>query len=132
MRPVAVYRLLDDTGGLLYIGASIDPAGRVATHRRYQPWGSTIAQCTTDWFESPEQASAVERRAIAAEHPVHNRVTGAYPPAQRAGYEPTVTLTITLPAELVAVLRESARDGERQLSAEIRRRLRQTIPAPQK
>lgn len=83
-RPAAVYRLYDDEGTLLYVGASYNPDRRCEEHRR-KPWGARIARRTEAWYPSREEAFEVERDAIWKEGPLHNQAsTPEYAKLRRA------------------------------------------------
>jgi predicted GIY-YIG superfamily endonuclease len=70
--PAAVYRLFDEHGALLYIGASYDPDARIACHRR-KPWGSQIAAHKIAWYDSRPAAFRAEEAAIKDEDPLYNQ-----------------------------------------------------------
>lgn len=80
-RPHALYRLLDPSGQLLYVGLTVDPGQRLVQHRGGKPWWSEVATITVE--QHPDRASAMraEAAAIAAESPRYNIAPGATPAA---------------------------------------------------
>jgi hypothetical protein len=58
---VAVYRLYDVEGRLLYIGQAPEPRKRVVDHTRRQPWGSRIDHMECEWFTNRPDALVYER-----------------------------------------------------------------------
>lgn len=72
-RRAAVYRLYDETGALLYIGSSYDPAKRCEAHRR-KPWWPRVVQRTEEWHPNRGVAYRLETEAISTEGPKFNRM----------------------------------------------------------
>ena len=72
-RHTALYRLLAESGRLLYVGISSNPDFRWSTHSNKQPWWSEVADRKIEWFGSREAASAAEVEAIKEERPVYNK-----------------------------------------------------------
>lgn len=68
----ALYRHWDASGKLLYVGISLSPLSRISKHRDRSHWFNSIACISIQWFDSREQASRAERRAIRRERPRHN------------------------------------------------------------
>lgn len=77
--PHALYRFYDAQGSLLYIGITLNPSQRWATHSKDKPWWSDVANITIE--QHPDRASvlAAERAAILAEGPRHNVVHNQTP-----------------------------------------------------
>lgn len=71
--PTSVYRCYDDQGHLLYVGMSVDPVKRIASHRRYAVWLPRMARWTTEWFPDRATARAEELRAMREESSAHNQ-----------------------------------------------------------
>lgn len=69
---VAVYRLYDAAGSLLYIGASKDPVHRWSDEHRHAPWWSEVA--AYEWTRHPSRAEArsVEQEALRAKPGKYN------------------------------------------------------------
>lgn len=74
-----VYRLHDDAGTLLYVGATGDFDARFAQHRQSKPWWRDVARKEVIWFDNRLDAEYEEARAIRDEHPVHNERPGIKP-----------------------------------------------------
>lgn len=75
-RPGYMYRLYDDAGQLLYIGRSATPESRIAIHRRCTAgWQTEIDHWEIEPFASISAAIRGQRRATAAERPLHVDVT---------------------------------------------------------
>ncbi len=91
---VAVYRVYDIDGGLLYIGASVDPDVRMRTHRNTSAWWHLHSWFEERWFPSAREAAAAERRAILEENPRFNKLPGGY----------SLTRTAATPAVLAGPL----------------------------
>lgn len=71
--PTAVYRCYDADGRLLYVGMSINPQGRLASHRLYAPWFPRMVRFTAQWFPDRATARAEELRVMRAESSLHNQ-----------------------------------------------------------
>lgn len=70
-RKTAVYRLFNQAGELLYVGASWNPKARIPSHQD-KPWWPQVAKSTIEWH--PDRATALhfEASAIVEEHPLYN------------------------------------------------------------
>lgn len=72
----AVYRLYDDSGGLLYIGCADDPEVRFEQHLS-KSWWRSVSRTSLEWYDTRTEALAAEAAAIADEAPewnvVHNK-----------------------------------------------------------
>lgn len=68
---VAVYRLFDNAGRLLYVGISKDPFNRWQEHAGKR-WWPEVASYEARWHATRADARAEEKRAMGAEGPVHN------------------------------------------------------------
>lgn len=68
------YRIYDETGELLYVGATVDLKGRILMHRRVQPWWPSVHHIRAAHYPTATEAQLDESRAIATEQPIHNRV----------------------------------------------------------
>lgn len=69
---VAVYRLYDFAGVLLYVGISDNPKRRFAQHADDKGWWYLVVRWTVEWFETRDAAVAAEARAIREECPAYN------------------------------------------------------------
>ena len=84
--PAAVYRLYNADGVLLYVGMSNAPKRRWSGHvNEGKTWWPDVARKTVEWYESQDDALAVEAEAIWTEHPLHNKA----PMPRREGALPT-------------------------------------------
>lgn len=72
--PIALYRLYDATGAVLYIGITHSPAKRFAEHAVERPWWSQVARKTVAWCDGKAEAAIAEALAIRDEKPVYNAV----------------------------------------------------------
>jgi predicted GIY-YIG superfamily endonuclease len=71
-----VYRLFDAYGQLLYIGRSKTPEARIAQHRAVAAgWQTVIARWEIERFATMSAALRGQRRAVLAEHPIHEDLT---------------------------------------------------------
>ena|ERR1035437_127174 len=71
--PHAVYRLLDRTGAVLYIGCSQNPfGGRLYVHGSVQPWIKEVATVKVEWFPTWTDGRRAEAIAVRAENPRYN------------------------------------------------------------
>lgn len=68
----ALYRFRDVTGKLLYVGITLDPAGRFQRHERRAPWWTDVATITIEPYPDRASVLAAEVAAIHAEIPAHN------------------------------------------------------------
>lgn len=69
---VALYRLFNDVGALLYIGISDTPKRRFQEHKSDKPWASQIDHWTVEWYLDRPRAAAAELQAIVREVPAYN------------------------------------------------------------
>lgn len=69
---VAVYRLYDVTGVLLYVGQCMYPKRRFADHAKDQKWWPDVACWRVEWWPSRAAAMREEARVIQFENPLHN------------------------------------------------------------
>ena len=67
-----MYRLYDEAGSLLYVGASSTPAARLMEHRD-KAWWPAIDSMTVEQFNSRREALVAETAAIGSERPRYNR-----------------------------------------------------------
>lgn len=68
----ALYRFFGHDEELLYVGITMNPAGRWPKHRSDKPWWAEVATITVETFESRREALDAETEAIKTEHPRHN------------------------------------------------------------
>lgn len=87
LESVAVYRLFDEHGFLLYVGIAADVKARFAQHSKDKPWWPDVARWEVTWFRDRASAAAEEARAIVEEAPAYN-VSGA--PVPRKSDEASV------------------------------------------
>ncbi len=72
-RPTQLYRYYDDSGNLLYIGITSQPAVREEKHRRESPWRIDAAYVRYELFPSWGIAEVAEMLSISRDGPKHNR-----------------------------------------------------------
>lgn len=70
---VALYRLFDAQGTLLYVGITDDLRTRMRAHPLDKPWWPEVARKTVAWYDTREDADRAETLAIAAERPKYNK-----------------------------------------------------------
>lgn len=75
---VAVYRLFNRWGALLYVGIAADPKNRLLQHECEKDWWWSVFEHTVTWYRSRAEAAVEESRAIIYEMPAHN-IAGAQP-----------------------------------------------------
>ncbi len=94
----AVYRFFDAADRLLYVGITHDTRVRWAWHKGNAKWWTDQRRVAVTWFDSRDEATAAEYRAIQDEAPLWNRAhTKA---AGRAPYAPPDEVAAEI-AELV-------------------------------
>lgn len=71
-QPVAIYRHVDSSGELLYVGITSDPVRRWAQHRETSVWVRFVADTTVNWLKDRTTALRAEKQAIAIERPLFN------------------------------------------------------------
>lgn len=69
--PVWLYRLYSGET-LLYVGVSMAPDTRLASHRAKKPWWNLVDTVSMWWFPSRAEAFAAERTFIAYHRPLYN------------------------------------------------------------
>lgn len=69
---VAVYRLFNFDGALLYVGISDNPKRRFAQHARDKGWWYLAVRWEVEWYQDRNAALAEEARAIREEVPAYN------------------------------------------------------------
>lgn len=71
-KPHALYRFFDRTDALLYVGITMDLAGRMSQHRKDKPWWVDVHHISIEHFDNRASVLAAERAAIASEKPLYN------------------------------------------------------------
>ena len=69
----SVYRMFDQDGALLYVGATGFMPRRLQQHAGSRPWWHEVAQITVQHFDTMDEALRVEAAAIIAESPRYTR-----------------------------------------------------------
>lgn len=72
MSKLALYRFYNDSGQLLYVGITNDPARRLGEHADSKSWWPTVRGITIDWYDTRAMVTAAEKRAIRVENPLYN------------------------------------------------------------
>lgn len=70
--PVAVYRLYDHEGVLLYAGNSGNLRARLQAHAHTQPWWAEVTSGAVSWCEDKDEAEWAEGAWIHLRSPKHN------------------------------------------------------------
>lgn len=78
-RPYVLYRLYDRENRLLYVGRTINPAGRLNAHLYRQLWADEVAGATFQRFTDPVTLARAEVEAIRRERPRYNVVHNGRP-----------------------------------------------------
>lgn len=73
--PMALYRLYDEQGTLLYVGVTGNLPKRLWVHAR-RDWWHSVCRTRVEWIASREDALIAEAKAIESESPLHN-ITGS-------------------------------------------------------
>ncbi|MFM9594136.1 GIY-YIG nuclease family protein [Streptomyces scabiei] len=81
---VALYRLFDQGGALLYVGVTSDPRTRWTQHKAEKAWWPYVHRYTLEWRTSREAALKEEAEVIARERPLHNVQGAEVPPPRRS------------------------------------------------
>jgi predicted GIY-YIG superfamily endonuclease len=69
---VALYRLRDEAGRLLYVGISDAPLRRWPEHAADKPWWPDVTDFSLQWLDNRADALDAESRTIRTEKPLHN------------------------------------------------------------
>ena len=88
MTRCALYRCLNDSGRILYVGITNNPKRREWEHRCRAPFAGDLATIAVEWFDSRAQAAAAEAAILADEKPIwntHGGKAGAYAAGPVAG-----------------------------------------------
>lgn len=80
----ALYRFYGDTGQLLYVGITSDPARRFGQHAATKSWWESVRGISVDWYTSRPDVVAAEKRAIQIERPLMNLQRPSLNPAPQA------------------------------------------------
>lgn len=71
-KPIALYRLYNSEGVLLYVGITENPASRFAGHAVDKSWWSEVKRKQLAWCDNKAAAIVAEADAIARENPLYN------------------------------------------------------------
>lgn len=88
--PIAVYRMYDADGALLYVGQSQHPESRLGQHRATSDWVFSVTDIKVQWVVTRRDALDVERQAIREEKPRHNIIASS--PERKAKARPGSSL----------------------------------------
>lgn len=81
-RPVTVYRALDSSGILLYVGVTCNFRPRMKQHQKEKAWWKDVARVAIETYPTRKLALDAEARIIRTEDPVFNvRMNRAHFPA---------------------------------------------------
>ena len=75
-RPADVYRCVDQSGRLLYVGMSWAVLDRLRQHRMSarKTWWDLVARIEVERFATANAASQVEMATIRSERPIYNKL----------------------------------------------------------
>lgn len=79
-----LYRHFDAEGILLYVGIAKWPDERMRQHASQSGWQRFAARMEAEWFDTRDEASRAEVRAVAAEKPIFNKQYAAADQQERA------------------------------------------------
>ncbi|MER6350612.1 GntR family transcriptional regulator [Streptomyces sp. NPDC001634] len=103
--PIALYRLYDAEGTLLYVGISTNPKKRFIQHALFKPWWPSVARTSVSWLEvTRPEALAIEAAAIRDEEPLHNGKHNGVPAPFSPDEWPTVSAPVRQKADTLADL----------------------------
>lgn len=85
----ALYRLYDESGGLLYVGITSNPEARFAKHKADKRWWPCVARKDVEWYDKRANALAAEELAIKVKDPRFNREHSRRRPAAKVTVELT-------------------------------------------
>lgn len=123
--PVALYRLYDRAGTLLYVGVTSDPRTRWAQHKADKRWWRSAYRYRLEWHTSREDALLEEGRVITEERPAHNaQGAGGVKPLPRP-----VSLEPLPPDTLLSIREIMSRHGVSRQGLHVFRQ-RPDFPAP--
>lgn len=74
-----LYRIFGADGSLLYVGATMNPASRLQTHAKLQPWWEEASTIKLEHFASYEALIEAESEAIRTENPKYNQIHSKIP-----------------------------------------------------
>lgn len=72
--PNVLYRVFNDAGDLLYVGATTNPGSRFNHHALHKPWWDEAASMTMERFATVDELMVAEADAIATEGPRYNEI----------------------------------------------------------
>lgn len=70
--PTTLYRLMDESHNLLYVGISMSHMRRLMAHKATKDWWHEVSRIDFENYPDRESAREAERRAIAHEGPKYN------------------------------------------------------------
>jgi hypothetical protein len=115
----ALYRLLDQSGRLLYVGISHKPDVRWGQHSEEKDWWPLVDRRIVEWHDTRAAAERAETRAIAQEHPVFNYVgTPRATVSEKAGKTPARPIRVD--QELWDAFGQAVTAGDTDRSAALR------------
>lgn len=74
---MAVYRLYNGAGTLLYVGCSLRVLYRIGEQVGLKDWCDQIEYITIKWYDGKIAAAEAETDAIMRERPLHNKRVGS-------------------------------------------------------
>ncbi|MER6492660.1 GIY-YIG nuclease family protein [Streptomyces griseorubiginosus] len=112
--PIALYRLYDMEGALLYVGISTNPKARFIQHALYKSWWPSVDRISVSWLEvTRQEALTIEAAAIRDEEPLHNgKHNGRIAPFSSDAW-PTIDAPVRQKANTLASLIRAEIEGGR-------------------
>lgn len=131
-----LYRVRNAAGDLLYVGITSSALRRASEHADAKGWWSDVASIEVEAFETRDEATAAERRAVANEQPRHNvhfvrpRERHVDPVGSRGGV-PRISVTARIPLDLHKRLVDVSAQQKRSIAGQITHYVRHMVDRPE-
>jgi predicted GIY-YIG superfamily endonuclease len=119
---VAVYKLFNSNGELIYVGKSVDLRERFSQHKNNSSWWGEVAEKTALYFDTEWEALAVEAELIQKESPKYNKSPGygqhiSTPKGAFKDYHRDSPMTFRAPSEMRSWLQDYSKAIERSVAS---------------